>query len=159
MIIMQAVVVEMLWNGSGIFFCLCCCSFIWVPVVAGWCSVVVYSLDLKSLCFEISYTVEGSYSGGRYSGQSSYGGYSRDSGEGGSGLGYSGTGGGGHGGERYTDGGSYDGYSGVGAYSYERTGSCIVVMREVHMMELESCMIDKYMMEQHMLICSRGQSL
>ncbi len=167
-IIMQAVVVEMLWNGSGIPFCLCSGSFIWVPVVARWWSAMVCSLDLKSLCLELSHTVEGSYSCGRYSTQSSYGGYSRDSGDGGSGRGCSGTRGGGHDGERYTDGGSYDGYSGDGGYSYGSTGSCSsfergsyggterLYLREVYDgtayadMLKRSIIINKYMTEQKM---------
>ncbi len=77
MIIMQAMVVEMLWNDNGMFFCSCCCSFIWVPVVVSWW-VMAGSLCSKSVCLETLWiyqenTVEGlyrrrGYSGGVYTG-------------------------------------------------------------------------------------------
>ncbi len=52
-IIMQAMVMEMLWNGYVIFFWLCCCSCIWVAVFLRWW-VKSYSLrHFLSLCMEI----------------------------------------------------------------------------------------------------------
>ncbi len=151
MITMQAMVMEMLWNNYAMIIWTCCCCFIWLPVVVGW-SVMVCSLYLKSLCLEISYTVEGSYSGGGYTGQSSYGGYSRDSAEGGSGRGYSGSGGG-YGGERYTDDDSYGGYSVDDGYTHKEALVIVLiqVMIEVHMEEVEGYMMDKYMVKEHML--------
>ncbi len=91
-IIMQAMVVEMLWNDYGIVFCLCCCNFIWAPVVLSWW-IMVHSLCLKSVCLETLWiykgnTVEELYSrGGVYTGGAHTGGvYTR---EGHTGKGYS----------------------------------------------------------------------
>ncbi len=40
MIIMHAMVMEMLSNVYGMIIWLCCCSFIWIPVVVRWWAMV-----------------------------------------------------------------------------------------------------------------------
>ncbi len=54
---MYVMVMKMLWNGHGIIFWLCYCSFIMVPVVIEWL-VMVHSLCLNSLCLERLWTYE-----------------------------------------------------------------------------------------------------
>ncbi len=86
MIIMQAMVVKMLWDGYMIIFFLCCCSFICVLVVLEWW-VMSYSLGyfqwlcMDILCMYKTNTVKLSYSGEGYSegiSGDSDGAYSRD---------------------------------------------------------------------------------
>ncbi len=100
-IIMQAMVVEMLWNIYVIIFSLCCCGLISIAVVLAWW-VMSYSLGyFQPLCMEISWMYK------EITGKESYTreGYSK-----GSDGGYGGVG---HSGGAYTGGDSLD----IGGYT------------------------------------------
>ncbi len=116
---MQAMVMKMMLNGYGIIY-VCCCDFIWVPVLVV-CCFLVYSLPVMSLCVDKSWTYKRGKvedTGGGHSDGTSYGGYSGDSSEryiaGGrtGGCVYRGDSLGS--GSGYSDDGLYVGYSGKG---------------------------------------------
>ncbi len=83
MIIMQAMVMKMMLDGYGINFYVCCCDFIWIPVLMV-CWFMVYSLSIKSLCMDKSWTYKREKvedTGGGHRDKSSYGGCSGGSSE------------------------------------------------------------------------------